>query len=121
MIDRSKLKDSQGRWRTQSLFWEIRHENFDPIFTLKDHDHTVNGITYPSLKLIYMDFLDTTEYTFAMEVFGSWKAWKKISSNKDIKAVIDEWRAEMEIKIRSMALKSILKGFNIKNSVTCYC
>ena len=31
-----------------------------------------------------MDFLDTTEYTFAMEVFGSWKAWKKISSNKDI-------------------------------------
>ena len=109
MFDKSKLKDAQGRWRTQSLFWEIRNENYAPIYTLKDYDHEVDGVTYPSLKLIYMEFLDTTEYEFAMAVFGSWKAWQKISNNQDIKAFVDDWRMEMEIKIRSKAIKSLLK------------
>ena len=98
-----------GRWRTQSLFWEIRSENLEPLFTLKDYDHEVDGVVYPSLKLIYMSYLDTTEYEFAIEVFGSWKAWQKISSNQDLKVFIDEWRAEMEVKIRSLALRSLLE------------
>ena len=128
----SELKDKMGRFRTQSLFWEyafinnVREEEniLDPIFTLKDQDIVKEGITYPSLKKIYLsyDHVPGFEYEFAIDVFNSWDHWVKLADNStaDIKAHIRSWREELEIKLKAKAIKSIMqtslmddaKGFN---------
>ena len=43
------LKDSQGRFRTQSLFWETRHESYPAHFTTKQRAIERDGVTYVSM------------------------------------------------------------------------
>lgn len=124
----SDLKDAMGRYRTQSLFWELRMkddiDNYPPLFSLKDYDLEKDGITYPSLKQKYMsyDHIPGFEYEFAMDVFGSWDHWNKLANDTipAIKNVIREWRDELEIRLKAQAIKSLIqtsrmddtKGFN---------
>ena len=49
MIDKSKLKATNGVPLTQGLFLEIQYGEF-AVFTLKDEDYEYNGKIYPSLK-----------------------------------------------------------------------
>lgn len=126
----SDLKDSMGRYRTQSLFWEFaflnkeRENVLEPLFTLKDYDLVKGEVTYPSLKTIYMtyDHVPGFEYEFALDVFGSWDHWNKLASETipAIRNTIKEWREELEIKLKAQAIKSLIqtsriddvKGFN---------
>ena len=62
-----KMVDKMGKYRTQSLFLEIGYGD-DAIFTLKDQDHVHDGKTYLSLRKMYLEFNDPTEYQFANEV-----------------------------------------------------
>lgn len=122
------LKDDMGRYRTQSLFWELRMkedtEKYSPIFTLKDYDLVKDTVTYPSLKTIYMsyDHIPGFEYEFAIDVFNSWDHWSKLSNDTvpAIKSVIREWREELDIKLKAAAIRALIqtsrepdaKGFN---------
>jgi hypothetical protein len=126
----SDLKDNQGRYRTQSLFWEYAFLNrdretiLDPIFTIKDYDLTKDGIIYPSLKRIYLsyDHVPGFEYEFAMDMFNSWDHWVKLSQdgNRAITSEISTWKDELDIKIKAKAMKAVMnasltddaKGFN---------
>lgn len=108
MIDYSKLKDDKQRLRTQSLFYELNGIK-DAIFTLKEDDYEAHGKKLVSLKKLYLEIADPTEYEFAKTVFGSWKHWQRLCANAIIRPYIDEWREELEIKIRSQAIKSILQ------------
>lgn len=123
----SELKDSIGRYRTQSLFWEFaflnqdRENPLDPIFTLKDYDLVKEGIIYPSLKLIYMsyDHIPGFEYDFAMDVFNSWDHWCKLASdnaNKNIKEAVASWREELDIRIKAQAIKAMIQSSRIDDS-----
>ena len=59
------MKDNVGRYRTQSLFREFyvhTSTGLSPIWTLKDEDPQGE---LPSLKRIYLDYEDPTEYSFA--------------------------------------------------------
>jgi len=51
-MSKTSYKDSMGRYRTQSLFWEMRDviNGTAPIWSMKDYDLVKEGITYPSLK-----------------------------------------------------------------------
>ena len=106
-------KDRRGkmnRVRTNSLFIETidDHIKYEPLFNLSQEDDVEkNGKVYPSLKKIYLDIGDPTEYEFAVHVFGEWKIWKRVSANKDIKRYVDDWREELEVKIRSDAIRSL--------------
>lgn len=112
---RSVAKDRLGRYRTQSLFWEYRKanliEDYPPIFTIKDRQHTVDGVTYPSLKLIYMSYehVPGYEYDFAMDVFGSWEHWIVLSEKSLLKTLIKEWRDELEIKLRAKGIRQLIQ------------
>ena len=128
----SDLKDTLGRLRTQSLFWEWAFLNdkraeanvLEPIFTNKDYDLEKDGIVYPSLKLIYMsyDHIPGFEYEFALDMFNSWDHWERLASdsNVNIKSMIKSWREELEIKLKASAIKALItaskmddaKGFN---------
>jgi hypothetical protein len=116
---RAKMMDNCNRPRSRSLFWETRvisrEERLEPLFTIKDRDHTVPSIdkkgltTYPSLKLIYMsyDHVPFHEYEFAMDVFGSWQHWENLCKST-LKDLFKEWREELAIKMKAEALRTMI-------------
>lgn len=55
---------------------------------------------------------DLTEYEFANQLFAGWAHWQKLCNNRAIFAHIQEWRAELEYKMRSKAVKSMIKQAN---------
>lgn len=107
MIPKGPFKDTMGKFRTLSLFWENKHANYDPVFTLKEHNHEVDGVTYYSLRQIYLSFNDPTEYRFAIEIFGSWDQWQRLVNNAILFKEIRQWREELEVKMRAMGIDSM--------------
>lgn len=97
------MLDSMGKMRTQSLFLELGY-NDEACFTLKEEDHVYEGRTYPSLKRLYLESNDPTEYKFATEHLLGWKHWQRMCENKVIRKHIDEWREELEVKLRCQAI-----------------
>ena len=104
MENRDKFLTSDGRPITQSLFLELGY-NDEAIYTLKDFNHTYKGKEYLSIKAAYLEMSDPTEYDFATKYFLNWKHWQRICANKAIRIHIDEWREELEMKLRSRAVK----------------
>lgn len=109
MIDKSKLLDNSGRPLTQSLFLEIGYNEF-AVFTLKDIDYTYKDQTYPSLKRLYLEMEDPTEYAFAQEYLLGWGHWIRLCENKQIRKHIDEWREELEYRLRAKAVREMIKA-----------
>lgn len=110
--DKSLLKDVIGNFRTLSLFFEYNQTDMAPIFTLKDYDH--EGCA--SLKQIYLSFNDPTEWEFVEAVFGNWRHWEKLCNNKMLSPYIDQWRKELEIKLRSQAIRNMISQSKNKDS-----
>lgn len=106
MIDKSKLKASNGVPLTQGLFLEIGYTEFS-VFTTKDSDYEYNGKVYPSLKRLYLEMEDVGEYEFATTYLLGWSHWQRMCSNKQIYKYIEEWREELELKLRSRAIKAV--------------
>lgn len=107
-MDKSKLVDTQGRPLTQSLFLEFGYNEY-AVYTTKDNDHEYKGIIYPSLKRLYIEAEDPIEYDFANEYLLGWQHWIRLCENKMIRNHIDEWREELEIKLRTRAVKEMIK------------
>lgn len=107
-IDKSKLEDSQGRPLTQSLFLEIGYETDKAVYTLKDDDHFYKGHNYPSLKKLYLSMEDVVEYDFANEHLLGWQHWQRLNRNKALAKHFQEWREELELAIRSQAIRGII-------------
>ena len=91
------LKDAQGRYRTQSLFVEMKHEKYSAPYTLKKYDH--RGAM--SMYLKYMELGDPTEYTQAIALLGSWDHWKKLCAQSWFKEHLTTWRSELKVKMES--------------------
>jgi hypothetical protein len=108
VIDKSKLKTANGIPLTQGLFLEIGYGEFS-VFTLKDEDYEYKGVLYPSLKRLYLEMEDIGEYEFATTYLLGWQHWQRLCSNKAVLAHIEVWRDELELKLRSRAIKQIIK------------
>lgn len=106
-IDKSLMKDSGGRYITQGLFLEVGYSDFS-IYTLKEDDHTYKGKVYYSLKKLYLAHEDPTEYDFATKYLVGWRHWMRICDNKAIAPHVSEWREELELKLRSQAVRDIM-------------
>ena len=107
---KDKLRDSIGKIRTVSLFLEPAYNATDEaVFTLKDQDYTYKDRFYYSLKKIYLEIADPTEYRFAIAVFNSWDQWQRMCGNKTLEPYITAWREELEIKLRAMGIKNIIE------------
>lgn len=110
MFPKDIFFNGSNKKKTRSLFYELEPEQKeDCIFTLKDEDIVVEGKKLISLKRLYLNFVanDPTEYEFAQEVFGSWEIWEAITVQRSFKAIIEKWRSEVAIKIKSEAIRSI--------------
>ena len=105
---REEMIDSLGRPITQSLFLEIGYSKAS-AYTLKDVDHEYEGRIYPSIKRLYMEMEDPTEYKFAVKYFLGWKHWQRICANVVIREHVDEWREELEYKMLSTATGQMIE------------
>lgn len=108
-IDKSKFKDSGGRPITQSLFLEIGYSD-SAFYTLKDEDCEYKGKTLPSLKRLYLEHEDPVEYDFASTYLLGWSHWQRLCNNKQLRKHIDEWRDELELKLRSAGVKALIEA-----------
>jgi hypothetical protein len=115
-MENISYKDDLGRYRTQSLFWELRHgvdtNKYPPVFTTKDEDIKRDGITYKSMKKIYMsyDHIPGYEYEFAIDTLGSWDHWNKLANDTipELKNMIQSWRDELDIRLKALGLKALI-------------
>lgn len=116
-VDKAKLRDNRGRPLTQALFLEVGYNTEFAVYTQKDEDYEYKGKVYPSLKRLYLEHEDPTEYDFACTYLLGWSQWQRICANKVFTKMVEEWRFELELKLRSQAVRDILnistsdKGF----------
>jgi len=107
-IDKSKFKDTMGRPLTQSLFLEPNYNVDYAFYTLDGEDKTYKGKVYPSLKRLYLDCMDPTEYEFASTYLIDWPHWKRLCTNAIILRHIEDWREELELKIRAEGVRMMM-------------
>lgn len=106
--DKSKLKDTGGRYLTQSLFLEHGYDTKYAVYTLSDTDKEYDGTLYPSLKRLYLETEDPTGYEFANRYLCNYEQWTRICANKQLYAEIEQWELELEVKLRSIGVRSII-------------
>lgn len=104
---RAEMLDTLGRPITQSLFLELGYSS-SAAYTLKEVDHEYEGRIYPSIKRLYLEMEDPTEYEFATKYFLNWKHWERICANVAIFQHVREWREELDHKIRASATKKMI-------------
>lgn len=105
------FKSPNGKWLTKALFFEtslVGDTRHYAKFTLKEDDHKVNGIVYKSLRKLFLECEDPTEYEFATTHLGGWTHWRTIQEVNDLKPHIENWREEYNVKLRSVGVKKII-------------
>lgn len=106
-----KFRDeTTGNFYTQGLFLELSYNDLrHAVYTLKDFDYEFKGKTYISIKRLYLETADPTEYEFAKKCFEGWSHWRRIcSTTTSLHPYIEEWREELEIKLRSDGIKGVI-------------
>lgn len=111
-IDKSKFKDDRGSYITQSLFIEFNYDVEKAVYTWSDTDKEYKGRVYPSLRRLYLEERDPTEYIFATKYLWGWEHWQRMLNNKLLFEQIKEWREELEVKLRAEAIRNIVIGSN---------
>lgn len=104
----SKFSTENNVHYTNALFLEKNQTDLElAIYTLASDDITIDGKTYISLRKQYLLLEDPTEYAIASKYFDSWTHWKKVRESSKLKEDIDEWREELEVKLRSKGVKGV--------------
>lgn len=106
--DRTLLKDTKGGYLTQMLFYETTSDYDRAMYTLMDTDKVRNGRVYPSLRRLYLEMADPTEYDFANKYLWGWEHWQKIVANVLLYDYIRLWRDELEVKLRAKGVRSMI-------------
>ena len=110
--DNNPFKDSRNREVTKSLFVEYNSKNNDivPMYTLRETDYVWEGEVKPSLKQLFLESEDLTEYVFAKTYFNSFRQWRRISNLPEIKPHVEEWREELELRIKNKLFNSLMES-----------
>ena len=99
---------------TKGLFYETTlpedRESMGTAWTLKEEDHHADGKVYKSMKKLYIEMEDVTEYDFAHAAIGSYKHWERLLESPIIRPHIEQWRKELNLKLKARAMKSIIKA-----------
>jgi len=105
----SDYTDARGRYRTKSLFEET-------ILQQQRDAGIVPMYTFESLRRLYMETNDPTEYKFAQAFVGSWRHFEYMCSLKWFKEIIEELRMELEISLKSQAITSMILVSNTEGA-----
>jgi hypothetical protein len=110
----AKVRDNRGRYLTRALFVETIHTTspYTPTYTLGEWDMT----GYPSARKIYLESNDPTEYTAAFSLLGSLEHWQHLCGTTWFAPIVEQWRDEMAVKLRSEATKKVIELTNAYES-----
>ena len=108
MVDKTKFKDSRGKYITQGLFLEDRYNTDLAVFTLDGEDKKYKGKTYPSLKKLYLKHADPVEYDFANTNLFDWDHWQRMCNNSFLRTH-DKWRRELELSLMSEGVQVMIQ------------
>ena len=99
------FKDTLGRWKTCALFEETCEDpaKYPPVYCLGDSDTS----SCVSLKRLYLELRDVTEYQFANMYLGGWDHWQRIVESYRLKPHIEAWRSELDLLLRTEYLAAI--------------
>lgn len=101
-------------YHTKGLFYEMSlpedRESMGTSWTLKEDDHHADGKIYKSMKKLYIQMEDVTEYEFAQATLGSYKHWERLLESPLVRPHIEQWRKELNLKLKARAMKSIIKA-----------
>lgn len=104
----SLYTDSLGRFHTKALFVEtiskeLLAKGIKPVYTLKGDP------AYIDLHEMFMQSNDPTGYTTAIAAFDSWEHLKHLKTLQWFGPLWEQWEEELEIKMRSEALRNIVE------------
>lgn len=105
--DRARFRDDRGAFFTQALFLELAYDK-RALYTLQHDDRIYEGEWYPSIRRLYVETMDPTEYEFAKRYFFSWEHWQRIAANKALADEVEAWRAELAAALRAAAVSKIV-------------
>lgn len=108
-MDKTGFKDKMGRFITQGLFIDFRYDETYAKYTLEDEDKEYRGNMYPSLKRLFLEMEDPTQYKFANAYLYNWDHWLLIKNNKELYKYIERWEQELEVRIRAKGVSEIIK------------
>jgi hypothetical protein len=81
------------------------------LYTTKDYDHTVEidgaMVTLPSIKRLFVELEDFTEYEFANLYFDNFQHWKKIRACSWFAPLYLEMKEELTLKVRARHFKKV--------------
>ena len=107
----SFYKADQGSFRTKSLFFEYSapamRQKYPPPFTIKEDDYEKDGEIYVSMKRLYLEKRDPTEYLFAKEVLGSYPAWTVLKDSTFFKPFGEAWHTELMLLLQAENIQEI--------------
>lgn len=106
--DRTKFKNASGTHFLKPIFYELDEVSRpNAQYSLKSYDHTVRGKVYPSLRRLFVETEDPTEFLFAEAYLDGWDHWKKLSTASFFQEYVQDWREELEVRLRAKALLRI--------------
>lgn len=105
------FKNEAGKFFTKALFFELTlpATRQNAIFTLKEDDHTVDGVLYKSLRKLFLACDDPTEYQFATQHLGGWTHWKQMQDSPVLQPYIADWREERDVMLRSKGILGMME------------
>lgn len=101
----NKFQNASGLKYLNALFYEKSPDKETVLYTLKDNDYE----GFPSLYKLYIEEEDILEYSFANKYFSGWEHWIQLCNCSWFKPIIERWRKEIELKIRTQALIRLRK------------
>lgn len=102
-----KFRGITGQLFMRYLFLEtcpMEHRE-KAIYTLKRYHRP----HHQSLYLLFMEMDDPTEYFFGEKYFYDYQHWKKLSEAAWFKEYVEEWREEIALKHKALALQELKK------------
>ena len=96
-------------FRTSSLFRDHPTKSVDEEYAVFLISKEKSTDEYIALKEVYIAIGDTTEYEFAMKVFGSFRHWLQLTKLAWVKDHVAEWRHELAVKVKSQSVRGVIE------------
>lgn len=107
----NQFRNSHGVRLLKGLFLEVAINTDNVLYTLRrdDREAEIKGetILLPSIRRLYLETMDPTEYEFANKYFEDYEHWEMVSNSPFLKDHVESWRRELRVKIRSEAYRQL--------------
>lgn len=96
-------KSGAGKLLTRGLFYETALSKDTVRYTLKNQDH----MGFPSLRRLYLETDDPSEYDFATTHLDGLDHWDQLCQCRWFEPFLKAWRRELDLRQKARALLRI--------------